>query len=89
MQEELLALEEASLGREEYTTRIAELEQGAQIEAESIIRFLRGIPATDTRKKNELAAFFQSPAGSRYTREERHALYNDLLGKASNQEHIG
>jgi hypothetical protein len=54
-----------------------------------LIRDLRSIPTSERDKKRELAAFFQTEVGERYTREERHQAYNDLLGRDENSRHRG
>lgn len=53
---------------------------------DSIVRFLRQIPADDKRKKEELAAFFQTQEGQQYDKDERRAAYDDLLGRERNKE---
>lgn len=83
------ALIEAEEGGREFSTRIEELEAGAEIEANSIVRFLRGIPADDKAKKRELAKFFQGAGGGKYSRAERKAYYDDLLGVERNRRTIG
>lgn len=77
---------EVDQGSVEFTSRIQELEAGAEVEVSNIVRYIRSIPAADDRKKAELAAFFQSEAGSKYTRAERKAAYDELLGEGRNRE---
>lgn len=92
MAEELFNPEGIALaeeGGDEVRGRLAELEEGAVIEVDSIIRFLRQIPATDKAKKRELEKFFQTPDGQRYTKEERKQKYDELLGVERNRETIG
>lgn len=78
-------IEEAVQGRDEYVNWLVSREETA-VEAENVVRFLRGIPADDMARKRELAKFFQSDLGSRYTREERKVLYDSLLGANRNKE---
>jgi hypothetical protein len=78
-------LEEAVQGRDEYVNWLIERE-ATPVDAENVVRFLRGIPADDMAKKRELGKFFQSELGSRYTRAERKALYDSLLGVNRNAE---
>ena len=59
------------------------------LDLHGIIGDLRRIPADDGRKKAELASYFQTPEGSRHTREERHRAYIDLLGENENRKRIG
>ena len=80
---------EAQEGGEIYRTRIQELEEGALPEAENIVFYLRSVPADDKAKKRELARFFQTAAGGRYTKDERKSWYDALLGANRNRETIG
>lgn len=82
-------LEEAKAGFAVFSSRLDDLSRGVRPEASNIVKFLRTIPASDTAKKTELAKFFQSEDGERYTREEREELYNDLLGRERNKRTLG
>lgn len=82
-------LAEAEEGFREFSRRFAEIAGEEPSPLDSTIRFLRSIPASDMAKKNELAKFFQSEAGGNYTRAERKAAYDALLGKANNRSTIG
>jgi len=82
-------LREAIDGRIEYNDRLEELQAGARTEVDNIVFFLRRIPADDATKKQELRKYFETAEGSRYTREERHKAYNDLLGVERNKESRG
>ena len=55
----------------------------------SMVRFLRGIPADDNRKKRELAKFFQTSQGQRYNSFAKRLLYDELLGRERNEENRG
>jgi hypothetical protein len=83
------SLRAAIEGEEEVTTRLEELQEGEEVDVENIIRFLRGIPADDMSKKRELAKFFQTESGQRYTESERKHSYDALLGEARNRQTIG
>jgi hypothetical protein len=78
-------LEEAVQGRDEYINWLIDRES-TPVDADNIVRFLRGIPADDMAKKRELGKFFQSDFGARYTPAERKALYDALLGVHRNAE---
>lgn len=82
-------IEEAVEGFQEFSRRFAAIAEEEPSPLESTLRFLKSIPAGDTPKKNELSKFFQSEAGSSYTREERKAAYDELLGRERNEETIG
>ena len=47
---------------------------------EGIVSFLKQIPADDRRKKDELTKYFQSDAGSGFSKQERFVAYSELLG---------
>lgn len=83
------ALRRAAQGAAEVLDRFNQPPGSREIPTDSIVRFLRGIPADDTSKKHELTKFFQSSSGQRNTREDRHAAYNDLLGRGRNRDTIG
>lgn len=76
-------------GGEEFHTRLEELQEGARVEVDNIVRFLKQVPADDKRKKEELAAFFQTEEGGRYNAAERKRAYDDLLGPNRNWIHSG
>lgn len=79
----------AEKGAEDVQTRLAELQAGAEVSVDNLIRYLRSLPAEDMAKKRELARFFQSIEGNRYTRGERKAAYDELLGVERNRRTIG
>lgn len=56
---------------------------------EEVITETKAIPTTDMNKKRLLARYFQSEEGFRYTKEERKAAYDELLGAYRNRETIG
>jgi hypothetical protein len=62
---------------------------GYEVRKEEVVERLRRIPASDTSKKEQLAAFFQSPEGQGSSRAEREQAYNDLLGRERNKENRG
>lgn len=80
---------EAEEGFREFSRRFGELAGEEPDPKDSIVRFLRGIPADDKSKKRELSKYFQTEDGQRYTREERKAAYDELLGVNRNRETIG
>lgn len=82
-------LRDASVGRDIYESRLQELRRGARTEVDNIVRFLRQIPADDTRKKKELARYFETEDGQRYDAADRKIAYDELLGKSRNRDHIG
>jgi len=82
-------LDEAKAGFAIFSSRLDDLIEGRRPEARNIVNFLRTIPASDTAKKTELAKFFQTQDGERYSREEREALYNELLGRERNRRTLG
>jgi hypothetical protein len=83
------ALLGAADGLQETRSRLEELQEGRQTDKDNIVRFLRQIPADDMRKKEELAKYFQTPDGQRYSREERKSAYDDLLGENRNRRTHG
>lgn len=82
-------LEEAKAGFAAFSSRLDDLIRGERPNPRNLVTFLRTIPASDTAKKMELAKFFQTTDGERYTREEREELYNDLLGRERNKRTFG
>lgn len=50
------------------------------------VRELRSIPISDREKKRELAAFFQTDVGERYSRDEKREAYNQLLGERADRQ---
>jgi hypothetical protein len=54
-----------------------------------VVAETKTIPATDMDKKRILARYFQSEEGSKYTKEERKAAYDELLGAYRNRGTIG
>jgi hypothetical protein len=80
---------EAEAGFQEFARRFGELAGEPVDPVDSIIRFLRTIPAEDMRKKEELAKFFRSDAGSKYSAEDRKAAYDRLLGAEINRRMRG
>ena len=83
------SLRAAFEGEEEVTTRLEDLQAGEEVDVENIIRYLRSIPAEDMGKKRELAKFFQTEDGQRYTESERRHSYDALLGEARNRQTRG
>lgn len=83
------ALAEAEEGFREFSRRFAEIAAVEESQLEGTIRFIRSIPAADMAKKRELAKFFQSEAGGRYSIAERKAAYDRLLGAHRNRGTIG
>ena len=85
---------ERGLGRarlEEIREGLREVKEMIRDRAErgnlrGLIRDLKRIPAGDREKKRELAAFFQTEEGDRYSREERHQAYIDLLGERNHRQ---
>lgn len=53
------------------------------------VRELRQIPASDREKKRELAAFFQTDYGRRFSVDERRDAYDSLLGSSRNNRQRG
>lgn len=82
-------LQEAQEGFQEFSRRFEELAGERTRPVDSIIRFLRGIPADDISKKKELAKYFQTQDGQSYNREQRRAAYDDLLGRERNRRTYG
>lgn len=82
-------LREAVDGGIDTRSRLDELQGGARVDARNIVRFLRGIPADDETKKEELRKFFETDDGQFYGRRERKQLYDELLGRERNEETIG
>lgn len=80
-------LEAIRQGFREVKQLIAEKTEPANLRG--LVRDLRRIPASDRDKKRELAAFFQSPGGDKYSREERHKAYDDVLGADRNSRQRG
>ena len=83
------ALKDAVEGFKDFSARFGELAGEPQPEVESIIRFVRGIPGPDMAKKRELAKYFQSEGGQKYSKEERRQAYDDLLGHSRNRRTHG
>ena len=82
-------LSEAIEGFREFSRRFGQLAGEVEDAAASRVRFLRGIPAGDSAKKDELRKFFDSEEGQRYSKAERKKFYDDLLGAQRNRETIG
>ena len=82
-------LDEAKAGFASFSSRLEDLARGERPDARNIVRYLRTIPASDTAKKTELAKFFQSDDGERYSKSEREELYNELLGRERNKRTLG
>ena len=82
-------LREAIQGFQEFSARFAAIAEAEPDPLKDYVAALRQIPAGDTPKKAELAKFFQTEAGSKYSRAEREAAYNELLGRERNRENIG
>lgn len=82
----IFPLAEAEAGETEFLGRIGELEAGADPDVANIVRFLRSIPAEEMSKKHELAAFFRTEAGQKYSAAERKAAYDELLGVERNAQ---
>ena len=82
-------LAEAITGFQEFSAKFAAIAEEQPDPLESITTYIRSIPTTDTAKKTELAKFFSSEAGSKYTRAEREQAYNELLGRQRNLENMG
>ena len=80
------AWDEAIAGFQEFSERFTQLAEVEEDPVDGIVRYLRSIPAEDMVKKQELAAFFKSEAGSQYTKAERKAAYDALLGEGRNAE---
>jgi hypothetical protein len=78
-------LAEAVEGFQDFSRRFEELAGEPVDPVDSIITYLRTVPAEDMRKKQELAKFFNSEAGSKYSAEERKAAYDELLGAEANR----
>jgi len=72
--------------QEIYLRKIAELTRRVANSPTALVEDLRRIPVDDMSKKRELAAFFQSPNGSRFGTDERRQAYDDLLGRERNRE---
>ena len=69
---------------EEFSNRTA-----SEDEVRSIIRYLRGVPAEDRRKKDELSKYLNSERGSGFSKQERKKFYDELLGENRNRRTIG
>ena len=82
-------LQGAIEGFQEFSAKFAELAAVEESLLANTIRFLRRIPTTDKAKKRELNKYFQSSLGSRYSRAERKAAYDELLGTQRNRGTIG
>lgn len=80
---------EALEGFREFSRRFEEIAARVSPTTDDIVRFIRAIPASDTEKKRELAKFFDTDEGSRFTTHEREAAYDDLLGRERNKENRG
>ena len=76
-------------GYREFSRRLEDLIEEPADPSRSIVRFLKGIPADDDKKKEELTKFFQTSAGSRYSSAERKQAYDELLGAHRNRDTIG
>lgn len=75
---------EAEQGFRIFSDRLEQfLEEPVDL-VDSIITFIRTIPAEEMTKKRELARFFNSEAGSKYSSDERKAAYDRLLGAERN-----
>lgn len=68
---------------EEFSRRMQRLADDQDLRG--TVRVLKQTPASDREKKRLLSAFFQDDAGGRFSREEKHAAYNDLLGEQRNR----
>lgn len=85
---------ERGLGRarlEQIREGFRELKENIRKRAEvgnlrGLVRDLRALPTADREKKRELAAFFQSGDGRRFSRDEQREAYNDLLGARANRQ---
>lgn len=75
-----LLIDEAVQGFQEFSNRFAAIAESIPDPVDSVVDFLRLIPADDMRKKEELAKFFRSDDGGQYTTEEKKAAYDRLLG---------
>lgn len=84
-----VTIAEATEGFQEFSQRFAELAEVEESALAGILRFLRRIPAGDMAKKRELANYFQTEEGAKYTKAERKAAYDELLGSQRNRETIG
>ena len=79
-----LLIEEAVQGFQEFSARFGAIAESIPDPVDSVVDFLRLIPADDMRKKEELAKFFRSDEGGQYSAEERKAAYDRLLGAEVN-----
>lgn len=77
-----LAADEAEI----YLRKLSELYRRSANRPDALIEDLRRIPSDDMSKKRELAAFFGSEQGQRYSTSERRQAYDDLLGRERNRE---
>ena len=82
-------LEEAKEGFREFSNRLDRLIGEPERKVDSIIRFLRNIPADDMAKKVELAKFFRTQEGENYNDAEKREAYDSLLGKDRNRRTHG
>lgn len=53
---------------------------------QEVIEETKAIPADDKTKKLVLSRYFQSEEGSGYSKEERRAAYDELLGRNRNSQ---
>jgi len=72
-----------------HRSRLEELQEGARTDVDNIVRFIRQIPADDIAKKRELAKYFQTSDGQRYSAKERLQKYEELLGRNRNKRTFG
>lgn len=82
-------LQEAIEGFKEFSARFAAIAEAEPDPLPDYVAALRQLPAGDTPRKRELAKFFQTEAGSKYSTVEREAAYNELLGRERNRENMG
>ena len=82
-------LEEAKEGFREFSNRLDRLIGEPERKVDSIISFLRTIPADEFQKKIELAKFFQTREGQGYDTSERRKAYDELLGRDRNRRTFG
>lgn len=83
------SLRAAFEGGRELRDDMDKLIEGDRTDMIDIIWKLRPLPADDKAKKMELARYFQTPRGQRYTAEEQKQGYDALLGPNRNRRTFG
>lgn len=80
---------EATVGFFEQMETLGRIATSQSDPLDEYVQKLREMPAQDTAKKAALADFFNTVTGQQYTKAERKAAYDALLGTQRNQENMG